>query len=113
MDDEPSMSQFASKADYDAAADAAELKRLRAMFAAATEIQGDDEVLKYVTSGNAIPVTRCTVSADLIRQLVARSAIPHVNQLKQFACDVTGASAVVMGDSAIVQAYRAMINPSL
>jgi hypothetical protein len=51
-----------------------ELTRLRAMFAAATDVQGDDEVLKYVTSGNAIPVTRCTVSADLIRQLVARSA---------------------------------------
>jgi hypothetical protein len=190
MDDEPSMSQFASKADYDAAADAAELKRLRAMFAAATEIQGDDEVLKYVTSGNAIPVTRCTVSADLIRQLVARSAegrraqwvadledlnrrigdlrvkhgadpnetldqwiarlaggtpsvtmvycgtcnrdmpsgvycgrcgrmitapqsaiaaIPHVNQLKKFAGEVTGVGAVVMGDSAIVEAYRAML----
>jgi hypothetical protein len=46
-------------------------------YAAATEIQGDDEVLKYVTSGNAIPVTRCTVSADLIRQLVAdRSSGP-------------------------------------
>jgi hypothetical protein len=74
MAEKLSMSQFASKADYDAAADAAELKRLRAMFAAATEVQGDDEVLKYVTSGNAIPVTRCTVSADLIRQLVARSA---------------------------------------
>lgn len=44
--------------------------RLRDMFAAATEVQGDDEVLKYVTSGNSIPVTRCTVSADLIRQLV-------------------------------------------
>jgi hypothetical protein len=52
-----------------------ELTRLRAMFAAATDVQGDDEVLKYVTSGNAIPVTRCTVSADLIRQLVARSAV--------------------------------------
>jgi hypothetical protein len=52
-----------------------EFTRLRAMFAAATEVQGDHEVLKYVTSGNAIPVTRCTVSADLIRQLVAaRSA---------------------------------------
>lgn len=49
---------------------AAELKRLWAIFDAATEVQGDAEVLRYVTSGNAIPVTRCTVSADLIRQLV-------------------------------------------
>jgi hypothetical protein len=55
-----------------------ELTRLRAMFAAATDVQGDDEVLKYVTSGNAIPVTRCTVSADLIRQLVARSAVAPI-----------------------------------
>lgn len=47
------------------------LARLETMFAAAVEIQGDDEVLRYVKSGNAIPVTRCTVSADLIRQLVA------------------------------------------
>lgn len=36
----------------------------------ATAIQGDEEVLRYVKSGNAVPVTRCTVSADLIRQLV-------------------------------------------
>jgi hypothetical protein len=48
-----------------------ELARLQAIFDAATEVQGDAEVLRYVTSGNAIPVTRCTVSADLIRQLVA------------------------------------------
>ena len=52
-----------------------ELKRLRDMYAQATVIQGDDEVLRYVKSGNSIPVDRCTVSADLIRQLVAdRSA---------------------------------------
>lgn len=49
--------------------------RLQSLFDAATEIQGDDEVIKYVTSGNAIPVTRCTVSADLLRQLIGgRSA---------------------------------------
>ena len=45
----------------------------------ATAILGDDEVMQYVTSGNAIPVTRCTVSADLIRQLVEgrRNAEAH------------------------------------
>lgn len=54
-------------------AEAAERERdaLKSMVDAATEIQGDAEVLKYVTSSNAVPVTRCTVSADLIRQLVA------------------------------------------
>jgi hypothetical protein len=44
--------------------------RLQAMFDEAVRVQGDAEVLKYVTSGNTVPVTRCTVSADLIRQLV-------------------------------------------
>ena len=53
-----------------------DLNRLQAIFDAATEIQGDDEVLKYVRSGNAIPVTRCTVSADLIRQLLSARAEP-------------------------------------
>ena len=47
-------------------------RRLKAIFDEATSIQGDDEVIKYVTSGNACPVTRCTVSADLIRQLLDR-----------------------------------------
>jgi hypothetical protein len=39
----------------------------------------------------------------------ASAVIPHVNQLKQFAGEVTGAGAVVMGDQAIVEAYRAML----
>lgn len=43
---------------------------LQSMFDVATEIQGDDEAIKYVTSGNSVPVTRCTVSADLLRQLI-------------------------------------------
>jgi hypothetical protein len=61
-----------------------ELRRLTAMFRAATEVQGDAEVLRYVTSGNAIPVTRCTVSADLIRQLVTgRTAVPEGVQWKE------------------------------
>ena len=47
-------------------------RRLKAIFDEAVSIQGDDEVIKYVTSGNACPVTRCTVSADLIRQLLDR-----------------------------------------
>jgi len=45
-------------------------ERLQTIFDEAIRIQGDDEALKYVTSLNSIPVTRCTVSADLIRQLV-------------------------------------------
>jgi hypothetical protein len=40
------------------------------MYEEATKVLGDEEVLQYVTSGNAIAVTRCTVSADLIRQLI-------------------------------------------
>lgn len=46
------------------------LKRFERMHDEATHVYGDDEVLGYVRSGNAIPVTRCTVSADLIRQLL-------------------------------------------
>lgn len=59
------------KLERELAAKTEEFNWLKTVFDAATAIQGDDEVLKYVTSGNAIPVTRCTVSADLIRQLVA------------------------------------------
>ena len=50
-----------------------ELQRYRAIFNQSTVIQGDDDVIKYVTSGNAIPVTRCTVSADLIRSLIEKA----------------------------------------
>jgi hypothetical protein len=46
------------------------LRRFEIMYQEATKVLGDEEVLQYVTSGNTIPVTRCTVSADLIRQLV-------------------------------------------
>lgn len=60
---------------------------MRAHLAAATEIQGDAEVLKYVTSGNAIPVTRCTVSADLIRQLVTARSLASEKRL----CEKCGA----------------------
>jgi hypothetical protein len=60
-----------------------EIERLRPfekMHKEATRVLGDDEVLQYVTSGNAIPVTRCTVSADLIRQLVGtrRAAVDTI-----------------------------------
>lgn len=50
------------------------LRLLISMYQEAVAVQGDDEVLKYITSGNGIPVSRCTVSADLIRQLVAKQA---------------------------------------
>lgn len=59
------------------------LRRFEKMYQEATAIQGDEEVLLYVTSGNAIPVTRCTVSADLIRQLVeARRLPPQVSPVR-------------------------------
>lgn len=48
----------------------AELEKFENMYKQATRVLGDAEVLAYVTSGNSIPVTRCTVSADLIRQLL-------------------------------------------
>jgi hypothetical protein len=53
------------------------LQRFERMHEEATKVLGDAEVLQYVTSGNAIPVSRCTVSADLIRQLVAGRRAAH------------------------------------
>lgn len=66
----PDTSSRARAAMKDAATELVRLQRFERMYQEATQVLGDKEVLQYVTSGNAIPVTRCVVSADLIRQLV-------------------------------------------
>jgi hypothetical protein len=66
-----------------AAAEIERLSHFERMHAEATEVRGDADVLAYITSGNAVPVTRCTVSADLIRQLLARGSRAELIPPKQ------------------------------
>lgn len=48
--------------------------RLQDLFDRATQPLTLDQYREYITSANAIPVTRCQVSAEHLRQLIERCA---------------------------------------
>lgn len=67
---QPNTSDRAREALRAATKEILRLARFEKMYEEATLIVGDEECLLYVKSSNSIPVTRCTISADLLRQLV-------------------------------------------
>lgn len=52
-----------------------ERKRLQDVFDRATKPLSLDDYREYITSGNAVPVTRCQLSASHLLQLIKRAEV--------------------------------------